>query len=45
MLGSNRTQQEWTDLLQKTQFHSNFVYSSNEESGSALPICLLEATK
>ena len=45
MLGSNRTQQEWMNLLQNTQFGSNFVYSNNEESGSTLPICLLEATK
>ncbi|MCD6044989.1 MAG: O-methyltransferase [Gammaproteobacteria bacterium] len=45
MLGSNRTKQEWMGLLQKTQFHSNFVYNSNEESMSTLPICLLEATK
>jgi hypothetical protein len=45
MLGSNRTKQEWMDLLQKTQFQSNFVYSSNEENGSTLPICLVEATK
>lgn len=37
--------QEWLNLLQNTQFGSNFVYSNNEESGSTLPICLLEATK
>lgn len=45
MLGSIRTRQEWIELFQQTQFHSNFVYSSNEESDSTLPICLLEATK
>jgi hypothetical protein len=45
MLGSNRTKEEWIDLLNNTHFHSNFIYSGTEGSLSSLPICLLEATK
>jgi O-methyltransferase domain len=44
-LSSNRTKQEWIDLLKNTHFHSHFIYSSTEGSLSSLPICLLEATK